>query len=386
MSHSTEPQDFEFEPLQSTTVTLSAADTQWATAICQQVSDPAQQWPTFLRAMALRGVQTWLGAGAQTLSLSYDLDYPPTPGIACQVNGLRLCLVAQGSLSDAVVTIPPGTLDNDENFAHLYLLAEVRDETDQVTILAGLRRDRLLAYQHQTQLATNADGTYTVPVRYFDTAPAEILLYLKCLNPEQLTVPAAGLTLADSSPRSPGPARAWAGDLINAGRWLRDQLDTVAETLAWTLLPPLAPANALMPLPTTPAEQLEAVLRELEPAGITIPPTARGAYTDLQQLGLPLRLYALTWTIFDNQPPEWSLFLFLGPLPGQQLVPGTRLLVNDATTTLVEQTLTQDTPSSYLYAQVIGTWDEQFTATVALPNGSTLNWPPFVFRPEAPLS
>lgn len=382
MSYSTEHP--EFEPLQSTTVTLSPGAVDWAVQICQQEPDTAQQWPTFLRAMGLQGLQHWLDSGAQAIALDYEPSQPPSLGITCRANDFRLCLVAQGSLSDEAVTIPQSTVDDRTNFAHLYILAEVREESDQVTILAGLRRDRLLAHRHQVPLAANADGTYTVPVRYFDTPPADLLLYLNCLNPEQLAV-AAPSAPAPLPQRSPLQESNWAGDLINAGYWLRDQLDAVANTLAWTLLPPLAPTNAMMPLPTTPAEALEAVLRELAPAGVTIPPTARGAYTDLQRLGLPFRLYALTWTLFDSQPPEWSLFLFLGPAPGQQLLPGTRLVVRDATATLAEQTLIQDAAASYLYAQVIGTWDEQFTATVELPNGTTLNWPPFVFRPEAPL-
>ncbi|WP_017302223.1 DUF1822 family protein [Nodosilinea nodulosa] len=378
MSYTTEPQDFEFEPLRSTTVTLTAESIRWAAEICRREADLAQQWPTFLRAMALAGLQQWLAAGSGGLSLRYAPDQVPTPDRLYRVNDFRLCLVAQGSLSDEVVTIPQGTLDDRTNFAHLYILAEVHEEADQVTILAGLRRDRLLAHCQQTSLVASASGTYTLPVRYFDTSPEDMLLYLSCLNPEQLAAPAP--IAATGLPPALGQTT---GGLINAGRWLRDQLDTVAETLAWTLLPPLAPGNALMPLPTTPAEQLEAVLLDLAPAGVTIPPTARGAFTDLQPLGLPLRLYALTWTMFETQHPEWSLFLFLGPAAGQHLLPGTGLRVCDAATTLAEQTLTDDGTASYLYAQVIGTWDEQFTVTVKLPNGSTLNWPPFVFNPDA---
>ncbi|MGB3308727.1 MAG: DUF1822 family protein [Nodosilinea sp.] len=379
MSYSAESAEFEFEPWRSSTVTLPATAIDWAVQVCQQEPDAAQQWPTFLRAMAVQGLQQWLEAGAQDIALYYDRNRPPNPAVTCGVNDFRLAVVAQGSLSDEVVTISQSSLEDAANFAHLYVLAEVQEEADQVTILAGLRRDRLLAHQRQGELVAQADGTYRVPVQYFDTSPEDILLYLNCLAPEQLAV------ASPASASAPTPARISlltqrAGDLINAGRWLRDQLDTVADGLAWTLLPPLAPAHAMMST-STPAEELEAVLRDLEPAGVSIPITARGAYTDLQQFGLPFRLYALTWTMFEPRPPEWSLFLFLGPVPGEQLPPGTRLVVRDAEAILAEQTLSPDLDAAYLYAQVIGTWDEQFTAMVELPNGTTLNWPPFVFRP-----
>lgn len=379
MSYSTESSDFEFDPLQSTTVTLPASAVDWAVQVCQQEPDTARQWPTFLRAMALKGLQQWLEAGAQDMALYYEASQLSDPGITCRVNDFRLCLVAQGSLSDEVVDVPQSTLDDAANFAHLYILAEVQEEANQVTILSGLRCDRLRLYQQQAGLLANADATYTLPVQCFDTSPEDVLLYLNCLNPEQLSVAHA---VSSPSPMARGLLPTLQpGDLINAGRWLRDQLDAVADGLAWTLLPPLAPTNALMSI-RSPAQELEAVLRDLEPAGVLIPNTARGAFTDLQRWGLPFRLYALTWTLFEAQPPEWSLFLFLGPAPGEQLPPGTRLIVQDANAPLVEQTLTPNTDAAYLYAQVIGTWDEQFTATVELPNGTTLNWPPFAFRPD----
>jgi hypothetical protein len=380
MSYSAESAEVEFEPWRSSTVTLSATAIDWAVQVCQQEPDTAQQWPTFLRAMAVQGLQQWLEAGAQDIALYYDQDRPPNPAVTCRVNDFSLAVVAQGSLSDEMVKIPQSSLEDANNFAHLYVLAEVQEEADQVTILAGLRRDRLLAHQRQGELVAQADGTYRVPVQYFDTSPEDILLYLNCLDLEQLAV-ASPETASVPTPARPSLLTQRAGDLINAGRWLRDQLDTVADGLAWTLLPPLAPAHAMMST-STPVEELEAVLRDLEPAGVSIPSTARGAYTDLQQFGLPFRLYALTWTMFEPRPPEWSLFLFLGPVPGEQLPPGTRLIVRDAEAILAEQTLSPELDAAYLYAQVIGTWDEQFTAMVELPNSTTLNWPPFVFRPE----
>jgi hypothetical protein len=286
-------------------------------------------------------------------------------------------VVTQGSLSDGHVPIPQSSLDDAHGFAHLYILAEVKEEANQVTVLCGLRRDRLLAHHHQAQLTATAEGTYTIPVALFDTLPDDILLYLNCLNPAQVAEasPAVGRSpLAQPEPQT-----------INVGRWLQDQIDslanTVTNTLTWALLPPLSISHAMMSA-HSPAETLETVLRELEPAGVTIPAEARGAYTDLQPMGLPLRLYALTWTVMADPQPEWSLFLVLGPAPGEQVPPGTRLIVRDAASTLADSILTAAAHTNHLYAQVFGIWDEAFTVTIELPNGGTLNWPPFVFRPE----
>ncbi|MBD1874980.1 DUF1822 family protein [Nodosilinea sp. FACHB-131] len=380
MSPSPDPIDFEFEPQRATTVTLSTEAVNWAVQRCQQVSDGAQQWPTFLRAMALRGLQQWLESGALDLALYYDSQQPPTPGVNGRVGDYRLCLVAQGSLSDDEVAIPAATVNDTNGFAHLYILAEVQEEVDQVTILAGLRRDRLLAQRQTLGLTLQPDGTYRIPIRCFDTTPEDLLLYLTCLNPDQISGPESTSAAAIAVPQTvPQPTQT--RDSINVGSWLLNQLDAVADSLSWTLMPPLAPATAMRSM-RTPVEQLEDILRDLRPTGVTIPPNARGAYTDLQTMGLPFRLYALTWTLVEPHPPEWTLFLFLGPAPGEQLPPGTRLIVRDAAAVLAEQTLAQGNERGFLYAQAIGTWDEAFTATVELPNGNTLNWPPFVFQPE----
>lgn len=392
MRDSLDPIEFEFSPLRATTVTLSTEAVGWAAQMGQQMPDGPHQWPTFLRALALRGVQQWLENGALELTLDYDPHQPPTPGINGRVGDYRLCIVVQGSLSDDEVTIPSATVQDETSFAHLYILAEVQEDADQVTILAGLRRDRLLA--QQPALTPLPNDTYRIPIHCFDSTPDDLLLYLTCLSPAQVCGPqlseaainpmAAPITapmtaIPVSSPR-PTPAP------INVGRWLYNQMDAVIDGLTWALLPPLDVASAIRSSHgealREPAEQLGWFLRELEPAGVTIPPSARGAYTDLQSSGLPFRLYALTWPIPVAQPPEWTLFLFLGPVFGATLPPGTRLIVRDATAVLADQTLRQGNETGFLYAQTIGTWDEAFTATVELPNGNSLNWPPFVFQPE----
>ncbi len=380
MRHSTELSDYEFEPLQPTTVALSPAAVDWAVQMGQQVA-PGQQWMTFLRALALRGVQQWLEDGASGLMLTYDPTESPGLAVQGRVNGFRLCIVPQGTLSDGQVPIPKRTLEDAEAFAHLYLLVDVREETDQVTILGGLRRDRLLA-QRDTLLSSD-DGTYIVPVAFFDTSPEEILLYLHCLDPAQVE----GI---GQLPQAAPPIQ----EVINVGRWLdnfrgerfANHLDTLANTvtstLTWALLPPLSLSPA-MRSSHGPAGTLSAVLRQLESAGVVIPATARGAYTDLQRAGMPLRLCVLTWTHLDDAQPEWCLLFVLGPTPGEQILPGTRLVVRDAKTILADSTLSPTSGANHLYAQVFGTWDEAFKVSVALPDGSTLSWPPFVFRPEA---
>ncbi|NJN20113.1 MAG: DUF1822 family protein [Leptolyngbya sp. RL_3_1] len=167
--------------------------------------------------------------------------------------------------------------------------------------------------------------------------------------------------------------------VLNVGRWLNDQLDAVAQAFAWTLMEPLAPAMALR----SPAQELAVILTELRPQGVEVPTRARAAYTDVQVAGLPLRLYGLAWSLFDTGLPEWSLLVFLGPSQGESLPVGMTLQIRQGEEILTAQTLAADTDSTYLYAQVLGGWDEQFILDVMPPGGAPLTLPAFGFDPDS---
>ncbi|WP_159786929.1 DUF1822 family protein [Sodalinema gerasimenkoae] len=372
MTYSSQCQLLDLDPDQGTTVHLTTGAVNWAVEVCQEQVDTDNQWFCFLQAMALKGLQQWLDQGAQALPLDYSHKAPLNPGVNCQVKGFRLCLLVQGSLSDGLISIPRYTLRDPLNFAHLYILAEVQEEADQVTILAGLRRDRLVSLKESGDLALSRKGHYHVPLEDWDLSPEDLLLYLHCLNPETLE--------AGHSEKQVPARRLYLQPALNARDWLKDKLDSVAEQFHWTLLPPLALSHQLMSV-QSPAEELETLLKDLEQQGVTIPETARGAYQELHHQGLPGRLYALTWKVFDSHySPEWSLFLCLGPSPGESLAPGTELIVQDETSVLVRQGLNEDSGEVYLYTQVIGNFDEQFTVSIISGEGTPLTLPPFTFH------
>ena len=169
---------------------------------------------------------------------------------------------------------------------------------------------------------------------------------------------------------------------MNVGTWLRDRLDEVAEELSWVLLPARANAPAMLST-RTPVEQYDAVVSELIERGMDIPSHARGAYRDLCWGQTALRLYVVTWDLHTSgHPPEWTLLLILGSPLGVQPPLGIRLIVRDDQQTLVEQSLTEQSLNSYLFAQVVGEQHEQFWVTVDMNNGVVVTLPPFRFAPN----
>jgi hypothetical protein len=116
--------------------------------------------------------------------------------------------------------------------------------------------------------------------------------------------------------------------------------------------------------------EFEAIIAELKSKEIEIPPDARGAYRDLSLAEIPLRLYAVTWSVpSEENIPEWILLLVLGSQPGTNLPKGIKLQVSDQTGVLVERELEENTDNTYLYTCVVGTSDEEFRVTIALMAG-----------------
>ncbi|MGP1387785.1 MAG: DUF1822 family protein [Thainema sp.] len=355
-----------FEPMADTIISLTDDHITQATRMAANRPD-AQQWSTYLNMLVLYGVQQWLQQAEFSQTVCHLSE---KYGVQCNISDYRLCVLPMTSLTEERVQLPDlETAD----IAHLYVLAEVQEEVAQVNILAGLRADKLAQLVAHQSDKTNDSW---LPLSAFQESPEQLLLYLRCLDPNAL----ASASAPQVAPIATADfVRSVSRSLLNVSHWFKNELDEVASALQWSLLPPLASDAALL----SPTEIIESVLKELSPVGISVPPRARGASTEIQLGGLTLQLYALTWTIFEeNQPPEWSLFLVLGPRPGDSLPPGTRLQVADPSSVLSESVLHHHTDSMHLYAQVFGTWDEAFAVTISLPNGPELTLPAFVYQPE----
>lgn len=356
------------------------------------------------------------------------------------VNGFNLCLIATGSLSDEEVMLPRAVVDLPEFVPHFYVLVEVEEEYSTVTVQSFLSHEQLRNQLTRVNLEAEEDWTYQLPLTWFEGDPDRLLLNLSGLEPTAVPLPqrdripslssirseletqlsqlhsserqlssiltweqgAVVLTSPEllnwvyqvqrqerSTPNSPGiltQSRQHLADIlqlltqpaVNVGRWLWNELDEFAQELSWVLLPTFV-ANAPV---RSPVEEFEAIVTELEQTGVEIPLEACGAYRDLRLGGMPLRLYAVTWSLLSSPIPEWTLLLILGATPGTSLPLGLQLRVSDQTGVLVEQVLDAGQRDSYFFTSVVGTWDEKFIVSVSLPSGIQQTFPPFSFNPE----
>jgi hypothetical protein len=154
----------------------------------------------------------------------------------------------------------------------------------------------------------------------------------------------------------------------------------MAEEMSWILLPPASLHPQFRAL-GTPVEQFNNVIVELmSQTGIVIPSQAREAYRDLQWENIALRLYVVAWALpATGSEPEWMLLLILGAQSNATLPFGIKLQVRDEVQVLAEPVLS-DQSQDYLYVQVIGTQNEQFSVTISLAGGTALTLPPFTFE------
>ncbi|MBD2464381.1 DUF1822 family protein [Oscillatoria sp. FACHB-1407] len=373
---------------------ISLSQAQIDQAVEQSQTVPAdQQWQTYLDALALVGFEQWLSDRAPDLTLQASSN-------TVTVGDFKLCLLTMGSLTDTVVTLPAGAIDSLETAAQLYVLLEVQEEQEQVLVKAILRSDQLRQHQESDGLTLD-NGTYALPVEWFATDANDLLLYLRCLEPTALPVGGVQVaaqpttttqSLVEGSREAVEAMTSTASTLlegainagINAGLWLQNQLDAIAQELTWVLLPPPAASAMRYRGATTdsPTEQFEQLISELGRVGVEVPSDARGAYRELHWGRVALRLYAVAWTLPTvSENPEWSLLIILGS-QSADVPTGVRLQIRDQDQLLVERVTTPDAPQSYLYGRVIGNWDEQFWVTVDMANGAVVTFPPFSFNPQ----
>ncbi|ASC73451.1 hypothetical protein XM38_044180 [Halomicronema hongdechloris C2206] len=134
---------------------------------------------------------------------------------------------------------------------------------------------------------------------------------------------------------------------------------------------------------TTTLDDLGSLLQSLDDRGLSMGSGAAAAYHDVSWAGGGLRLYALSWALAGTTgDPEWTLLVILGPQPGQSRPLGAGLQISDDQTLLVERYFADDEGDDYLYAQVIGSWQETFQVSLRFPDGTILTLPPLGFQPD----
>lgn len=450
-SYSTNPNhlnlDFESLPIES--ISLPPEAIVQAVKLSNDIFNQERQWQTYLDALALFAFESWVQLRIPEISINSaqcSLQQPKYSNVIegvfnLQVGEFKLCLIATGSMDDQVITIPRALIDLPEYTAHFYVVINVQEEQEEANVEAFISYDQLREYLQSVNLQAQPDWTYELSWDCLNPEPNNLLLYLRCLEPTAIALPrlstnrvinrsniqaqlqslipqlksgeialwqlldwetAIPLLTDDElldwlyqvqtgrisiSQQLTETGRKLTQQVINVGSWLQNEIDQLAQNLAWNLLPaPVFATSSLRFLPATNSEspqvEMEMIIAQLRDSGMDIPVEARGAYQDFNLGTHPLRLYAVTWAIAEPENlPEWTLLVVLGTQADHQL-PINLCLQLQENNTLLDEQIVQNSPATYLYSRVIGTYDEQFTVTITLENGASSIFPTFTFIPE----
>jgi hypothetical protein len=438
----------DFDSFSETGIELSPEQVEQAVRLSDRIPDLEQQWQTYLNALALLAFTTWLEDKEPSLVINTDHCSVQQPSYASFVDGVfnlevgefKVCLLTRGVAIDDVVTVSRAVLDLPAYIAHFYVLVDVVEEQAEVNLNRFIRYDQLCQRRQASNLIADADWTYDLPLTWFNGEPEDLLLYLRCLEPNAIALPSivplniqlsaleplipqlqSGVHLPEILTWEQGSAilsnpslLQWLYELqtnlpesrdalttlrdrlantmagvtqtaINVKSWLNNELDALAQNLAWTMLfPPTYAPSGLRDLSVlnreSPPAEFEAIITQLRNSGEDIPTEARGACQDFNLATYRLRLFAVTWTEVNEDIPEWNLLLVLGAQPNSCLPQGLQLEVKESDTILDQKIVAEDTENSYIYTRIIGELSEQFTVSIILTSGENITFPKFVYQ------
>lgn len=335
---------------------------------------PRQQWQAYLNLLAKLGTIEWLQQRAPELLVKDDLSPASNSSIhQLDVNNFKLNIIVTDSDLNSEICVPRGYLEDAVNPVQFHVLVEVIEDLPVLEEAEEQVNVAVLGYLTPTQLNQQNpiildEELALVSTDWFELKPDLLLLYLRCLKPEEITHSQSLIEPKTSSK-----------PILNVGDWLKNHLGQIAEELSWTLLPPLSYSSVFRDL-RSPIELFSDAVTELRnQAQLVIPFEARTAYREFVWGDVAMRLYATTWQIdTDINSPEWMLLLLLTTQANSDLPIGTQLTVRDELQILEEPVL-NDPTKDYIYAQVIGAYNEQFHVTITLPNGMAITLPPFTF-------
>lgn len=179
----TDSLDYHVLPLSA--IALSAVQMETAAQQSEAIPHLDQRWSVYLHQLALAGLTQWLEERAAELPMQLDSSSIRDAAVAnvvdavtgIEVNGVQLCLITNGQVDDAAVTVPRAVVDLPNFVPHVYVLIEVLEEQEQVRVAGYLLRSQLTQYQHE--LSAQSDWTYQLPLSWFDTDVDQLLLQLR---------------------------------------------------------------------------------------------------------------------------------------------------------------------------------------------------------------
>lgn len=158
-----------------------------AKGMSEMASTEAQRWQFYLNALGRLGFAQWLNQRMPDCKMA-QLPQSIESGCYVKVNGFIICLIAVEHVLDEIVKIPQIAVDQPHLAAHFYVLQEVSEEQELVTIRGFCRYDELLDYCHQFNSQIQ-DENYYLPLTFLDAELSHLVIYCHSLDPAAIALP-----------------------------------------------------------------------------------------------------------------------------------------------------------------------------------------------------
>mgnify|MGYP001800270246 FL=1 len=365
-------------PELSEIIQLEPEQIEKAWQITEQVKAEKNKLQIYFQALALVAFEEWLNKREPNLSIDtkqnslFNRESAKAINAVCnlQVGDFKVCLIPTVGFSDELIFIPETVVRVHEFLADFYVVIGVEDELEIAAIRGFNRYEDLV--NMIAKIPVLSDTSYKVNLVQFHQQTDELLLELQCSSTADITLPEASVNQTN---HLKDLMQILTQKTVNAGLWMQNQLDELAQELSWQLLPAPSPLRKYQ---VTPAEDLDNILTEID--DVEIPSVAARSYLNLELGEAKLRLYAITWYL-PKAEGDWSLLLILGVIPGNKFPVEAKLRISNLTEVLDEPVLSADSDTDNLYIQIAGSKQEKFLVTVTSADGNEASVL-FEFRPE----
>jgi Protein of unknown function (DUF1822) len=199
-------------------ILLEPEDLERARKMSNQVTVEAR-WQNYLNTLALSAFEQWLSSRISDKTVYCDANI-------IKVGDFKFYAIATENLLDEVVNVPQNVVEKPELAAHFYVVLEVLEEEEQVTLRGFLRYDQLfnyLNYRSKANLEVR-EGCYQLPLSEFDAEPNHLLFYTRFLSAAAILLPVAQ-TEGIETETEENLAALLEGTVTKLSQWLRGAFD-----------------------------------------------------------------------------------------------------------------------------------------------------------------
>ncbi len=229
------PMTLEFESLSTEAIILDSEDINQAVELSRHIPNDTRQWQTYLNTLALIIFKKWLQERDDKLMLNGEQCTITKPALAnvipavanLQVGNFKLCLITIGSSWNEQVPLSKLVVDIPELVPHFYVFVEVLEEQEYGVVRGFISYPELMGNLEALQtISPQTDWSYEIPLNWFDNDPNRLLLYLRALQPNAITLP----TIPDNRQQT---LAALEGELVTLLLQLQEPEIELWEVLNW---------------------------------------------------------------------------------------------------------------------------------------------------------